>query len=54
MKEVNASFKASKTLSGIETLAVLPLCLYSQMGFKASKTLSGIETDWWLAVVLVV
>ncbi len=36
-------FKASKTLSGIETGAD-DLASPRQKGFKASKTLSGIET----------
>ena len=41
----HSGFKASKTLSGIETLWSLLIRLLLK-GFKASKTLSGIET--WL------
>ena len=37
------SFKASKTLLGIETMAAKPFCL-GLASFKASKTLLGIET----------
>ena len=38
------SFKASKTISGIETSKTSDMKYYNP-GFKASKTLSGIETD---------
>ena len=43
METETESFKASKTLLGIETL---PIALKKQnyMSFKASKTLLGIET----------
>ncbi len=40
------SFKASKTLSGIETKAEEEAFTLKQR-FKASKTLSGIETRSW-------
>ncbi len=39
------SFKASKTLSGIETTDVDDATrIFANLSFKASKTLSGIET----------
>ncbi len=43
-------FKASKTLSGIETSHTMPFSLATDC-FKASKTLSGIETAWIVAMV---
>ena len=44
-KPALVSFKASKTLLGIETKLKLFRMLQPQ-GFKASKTLLGIETDY--------
>ncbi len=40
-------FKASKTLSGIETQANNSIHGKAKLRFKASKTLSGIETLHW-------